>query len=225
MKTKPAKLLMAMLLGMGSLAIVSTSALAEDSKDSKDSKDSNVTASTQRCATNVDTSCGVKVLLTTCSGSSASKDTKSDESDDSKHTSKDKDSKTGKNDRDYNDDMHRDHKDRSQGSNKEADGKISICHRMGGAEVSLTVANDGWLNGHSKHPLDTIGRCEDFHAAKDSDDSKEDKDKDHKISASDAGYAAGLTTTQIDCLSKLTGNGTSSISIQSPTRGGARTLH
>ena len=99
---------------------------------------------------------------------------------------------------------------------------------MGGAVVSLVVANDGWLSGHSKHALDTIGRCEDFDSKKSDDDSKEDKDKDHKMSASDAGYSIGLTTTQISCLSRYnTGNSTITIqpASQGPSRGGARTLH
>jgi len=99
---------------------------------------------------------------------------------------------------------------------------------MGGAETSLVVANDGKLSGHSKHALDTVERCEDFHARKDDDDSKEDKDKDHKISASDVGYSIGITTTQVACLNKYnTGNSTISIqpTNQGPSRGGVRTLH
>ena len=76
-----------------------------------------------------------------------------------------------------------------------------------GPKSSLVVANDGWLSGHSKHALDTIGRCgDDFDNAKNDDDSKEDKDKDHKISASDAGYAIGLTPSLIACLKGAPGN-------------------
>ena len=201
MKTKPAKLLMAMMLGMGSLAFVSTSALADDSKDSKDSKDtSGSSSSAPSCSGRPMTTCGLNIVKITCTGSSISSSSKDksgkDESDDDSHKSKDKDS-GGKNDRDRYQESHQDHKDRSNDPN---DGKIAICHRMGGAEVSIVVANDGWLNGHSKHPLDTIGRCADFDKDKSDDDSKADKDKDTKISASDVGYSLGVTTTQIACL-------------------------
>ncbi|MDD2721175.1 MAG: hypothetical protein PHH47_07705 [Gallionella sp.] len=231
MKTKPAKLLMALLLGMGSVAFVATTAYAEDSKDSKDSKDSGdgkSTSTAPKCTGQVISDCGVKFVLTTCTGSTVASSSKDkdgkDEGDDKNHESKAKDS-DGKNDRDRYDESHRDHADRS-GDAKE--GKIAVCHRMGGAAVSLVVANDGWLSGHSKHALDTVGRCEDFDAAKKDDDSKEDKDKDHKVSASDVGYSIGLTTTQVACLNKYnTSNSTISIQAagQGPSRGGARTLH
>lgn len=39
--------------------------------------------------------------------------------------------------------------------------KVTICHRMGNARVTLDVDDDGWFHGHSKHPFDTEGRCED----------------------------------------------------------------
>lgn len=220
MKTQPTKLLMALLFS--SAAFVANTALADDSKEAKDSKDSTVSASTSRCTSTVDTSCGVKAIITTCTGSTPSTATKSEEKDDDTHKSKDKDTAHNKNDRDYNDDFHKDHLDHS----KEAAGnKISICHRVGGSRVNLTVANDGYASGHSKHDLDTIGRCEDFDVDKASDDSKADKDRDHKISLSDRGYSAGLTPAQVTCLSNLPNAANSSISIQSPTRGGARTLH
>jgi len=224
MRTKPAKLLMALLLGMGSLAIVSTPAFADDSEESEDS--SSVTGCTGR----VIYDCGVKFVQTTCPGStvSASRNDESDESDDESHESKAKDS-DDKNDHDRNEESHRDHLDRSAGSeHQEGDGKIAICHRGGGAETSLVVPNDGKASEHYKHDLDTVERCEDFHARKDDDDSKEDKDKDHKISVSDVGYSSGITTTQVACLNKYnTGNSTISIQPpkQGPSRGGARTLH
>lgn len=252
MKTKPAKLLMAMMLGMGSLAFVSTSVLADDSKDSKDSKDSSGSSSSApSCTGQPMTTCGLNIVKITCTGttiSSSSKDKSGkDESDDTGHDSKDKDS-SNKNDRDYNDDMHKDHHDHSADA---TGNKVSICHRMGGAEVSLTVANDGWLNGHSKHPLDTIGRCSDFDKDKSDDDSKADKDKDTKISASDVGYSLGVTTTQIACLKgpsstsytiggktypganlngsnvsvDIKGQATTQGSNTSSSRGGAKTLH
>jgi hypothetical protein len=219
MKTKPAKLLMAMLLGMGSLAFVSTSALADNSKDSKDSKDSSgSSSSTPSCTGQPMSTCGLNIVKITCAGTTISASSKDksgkDEGDDDTHKSKDKDS-NNKNDRDYNDDMHKDHHDHSADA---SGNKVSICHRMGGAEVSLTVANDGWLSGHSKHALDTIGRCADFDKDKSDDDSKSDKDKDSKISASDVGYSLGVTTTQIACLK---GSSSSSYTIGGKTYPGA----
>ncbi|MDD4929102.1 MAG: hypothetical protein PHP85_07495 [Gallionella sp.] len=226
MKTQPAKLILALLFSLGS--VVSASAFAgddnKDSKESKDAKDSNRSVSTQRCTGELISACGLKLVKTTCTGSSVDSSTKSEERDDETHHSKDKDAKDNKNDRERAEDSRKDHADRSSGP------KVSICHRMGGAEVSITVANDGYLSGHSKHALDTIGRCADFDTAKNEDDSKAEKDKDHKISASDTGYSIGMTTTQIACL-KAAGLNSSAFSIsvqspgQAPSRGGARTLH
>ncbi|MDO9012867.1 MAG: hypothetical protein Q7U78_13845 [Gallionella sp.] len=269
MKTQPANLLLALMLGFASMAFVSTSVLAgssedskkeqedkdkedkedkdkkdkedKDAKDTKDAKDSSDSAS---CTSKLIKACALDVIQTTCpegkqpTSTIKGKDGKG-ESDDKEHTSKDKDSVTNKNDRDRYEESRVDHKDRSNTK----DGKIAICHRMGGARVSLVVANDGWLNGHSKHALDTIGRCEDFDDAK-NDDSKKDSDK--KISASDAGYSRGFTPSQIDCLtgptnSTYTINGksypgaipvgkasTTTITIpssnQGSSRGGVRTL-
>jgi len=260
MKIKPAQLVMALILGFGSLTFVSTAAWASsESKDSKDSKDSETkstssTSSTSSCKGTLITACGVKLIKTTCTGaasSSKSYDIKSEENDDSKHESKAKDS-NNKNDRDYAEEGQRDHRDRS---NDSEGSKVSVCHRMGGAEVSLLVANDGWLNGHSKHPLDTIGRCSDFDAKENSaksdssstkDADRKERDEDTKISASSAGYASGLTPSQISCLkgsssTTYTVGGTPypggnintsdpsvSFNIQSatqgPSRGGTRTL-
>lgn len=39
--------------------------------------------------------------------------------------------------------------------------KVTICHRMGNARVTIDVDDDGWFHGHDKHPMDTEGRCED----------------------------------------------------------------
>lgn len=228
MKTKPAKLLMAMLLGMGSMAVATTSAFADDnsssnsSKNSSDSKSSAGTPASSQCTDQLVSACGVNVVKTTCSVAPVSSSTKSGESDDSSHKSSDKDSHDNKNDHDRNDDFHKDHRDRSSDS---VGNKISICHRMGGAEVSLTVANDGWASGHSKHALDTIGRCSDFDSDKSNDDSKQEKDKsdveknhETKSSLSDAGYSMGLTLNQIACLK---GSPSSSYTINGTTYPGA----
>jgi len=243
MKTKPVNLLLSLMLGFASMVFVSTPAFADsdkdakdakdaqdakdakdtkdakdakDTKDSKDAKDTKDSSDSASCTSKLIAACGLNVIQTTCS-SYPSSSTKSEEADDGKHKSKDKDSKS-KNDRDYNDDSHKDHVNRTSDS---VGNKVAICHRMGGARVNLVVANDGWLSGHSKHALDTIGRCEDFDEAK-SDSSRKDSDK--KISASDAGYDRGLTPSQIDCLSNLPGNITIPSSNQGPSRGGVRTL-
>jgi hypothetical protein len=251
MKTQPANLLLALMLGFTGMVFVSTSVMAgssdeskkekeekekekedkekedkdkkdkdekdaKDAKDAKDSKDSKDVSDSASCSSKLIAACGLNVIQTTCS-SYPSYSIKSTEVDDGKHKSKDKDSKF-KNDRDYNDDSHKDHVNRS---NDSVGNKVAICHRMGGARVNLVVANDGWLSGHSKHALDTIGRCEDFDEAK-NDSSKKDSDK--KISASDAGYDRGLTPSQINCLSNLPGNITIPSSNQGSSRGGVRTL-
>ena len=221
MKTKPAKLLMALLFGLGSMAFVSTAALADGDDDS--------TASAS-CTGQWVTACNVKVFKTTCTDSTFSSETRSDENDDDDHHHSEHDRHSsdshGKNDRDRNDDSHRDHADRSHDSDANAR-KTTICHRQGGEAHTLLVANDGYSSGHSKHTLDTIGSCADFDTEKD-DVARKDSDK--KISASDAGYAAGLTPTQISCLSDLSSNKVnftlpSTGPSQGASRGGARTLH
>ena len=57
------------------------------------------------------------------------------------------------------------HVDNSHRIGTSPDGKITICHRMGGAEVTLNIPDDQIngvkAHGHGNHPLDTIGRCED----------------------------------------------------------------
>lgn len=228
MKSRPARLLLTLMLSMGA----PISAYAEDSKDSS------VEASDAECTGQLITACGMKVVKTSCTGHAVSSATKSSEADDSSHLSKDKDS-SPKNDRDYNDDSQAHHIDRSSDA---LGSKVSICHRMGGTEVTLLVANDGWLSGHANHPLDTIGRCADFDAEL-ADSAR--KDSDRKISASTSGYSLGLTPNQIACMkgspsSQFTINGQTysgaglnsgifSISIQpagqGPSRGGARSLH
>lgn len=203
MKTKPAKLLMALMLGLGSIAFVSTAAYADDDK-SKDtetkSTDTKSGSTSSSCTTTHMDACSLSIYKTTCTDAATiadikSKGEKSEEKDDDTHKSKDKDAKS-KNDRDYVEDSHKDHANRSSGSEG---GKVSICHRMGGAEVSLLVANDGYLNGHSKHALDTVGRCGDFDDDDRSKNSK-DKDTDTKVSASDSGYHQRITQSIVACL-------------------------
>jgi hypothetical protein len=66
--------------------------------------------------------------------------------------------------------------------------KVTICHRMGNARVTLDVDDDGWFHGHSKHPFDTEGRCED----------QDDKTKKHTDSKN-AGKAIVPLATEAAC--------------------------
>ncbi len=54
------------------------------------------------------------------------------------------------------------------------DNKITICHRMGGARVTLDIPDDQFFgaraHGHGNHPMDTLGRCEDQEDASGNDD-------------------------------------------------------
>ena len=66
------------------------------------------------------------------------------------------------------------HVDWSQRMGTSPDGKITICHRMGGARVTLDVPDDQFFgvraHGHGNHPMDTLGRCEDQEDASGNDD-------------------------------------------------------
>ena len=54
------------------------------------------------------------------------------------------------------------------------DNKITICHRMGGARVTLDIPDDQIdgirAHGHGNHPLDTLGHCVDQEDASGNDD-------------------------------------------------------
>lgn len=66
------------------------------------------------------------------------------------------------------------HVDWSERMGTSSDGKITICHRMGGARVTLDVPDDQVngvrAHGHGDHDMDTIGRCEDQEDPDGSDD-------------------------------------------------------
>ena len=55
--------------------------------------------------------------------------------------------------------------DHSQRMGTSPDDKITICHRMGGARVTLDIPDDQIdgvrAHGHGNHPLDTLGHCQD----------------------------------------------------------------
>lgn len=198
-------------------------------------------ASIQECKGELITACGVAVVKTTCVNHQVSAATKADESDDPSHDPNVKDSNL-KTDKDYHEESQEQHYDRSSDN---LGSKLSICHRSCKNEVSLLVSNDGWMSGHSKHALDTIGRCSDFDDEEIQDRGKPELDQNHKLSISNEGYEMGLTTTQIACLkgspdksftiNGVTYNGADlnscdfTISLQPeshlPSRGGVRTLH
>lgn len=66
------------------------------------------------------------------------------------------------------------HVDHSERLGTSPDGKVTICHRMGGARVTLDVPDDQFdgvkAHGHGDHDLDTLGRCEDQEDASGNDD-------------------------------------------------------
>ncbi len=80
------------------------------------------------------------------------------------------------------------------------DGKITICHRMGGAEVTLDIPDDQIngvkAHGHGNHPLDTIGRCED----------EDDSDPAHDtVPRQKLDQSPNITTSIQSCLSAPAG--------------------
>ncbi len=80
------------------------------------------------------------------------------------------------------------------------DGKITICHRMGGAEVTLNIPDDQIngvkAHGHGIHPLDTIGRCED----------ENDSDPSHDtVPRQKLSQSSNITTSVQACLSAPAG--------------------
>ncbi len=64
--------------------------------------------------------------------------------------------------------------DHSQRMGTSPDNKITICHRMGGARVTLDIPDDQIdgvrAHGHGNHPLDTLGRCQDQEDSSGNDD-------------------------------------------------------
>ena len=97
---------------------------------------------------------------------------------------------------DYKDAQGNDHHvDHSERVGTSPDGKITICHRMGGARVTLDVPDDQVngvkAHGHGNHDMDSIGKCED------EDDSNPDNDAVPRVSlkAKAQGMSLGGTGT------------------------------
>lgn len=157
--------------------------------DSHDSHDSIVSASNASCVGQVISVCGMKVLKTKCTGVTVSSSVSSSDQYDEDRDHGDSDS------RKYNEVSHLTHEDRSD---EDSGRYVTICHRMGGAETPVSALNDGSLHGHANHVLDTVGTCEHFDSELDSTSTA---NADRTISASDSGFAAGITAAQVACLS------------------------
>ncbi len=222
---KPAKLLVALLLGLG-LATAhadnngngygngngdnkSSSDNSGDNKssDNKSSGDKTGTTATTtpNCTSSIVSACGTNIIRTVCTtASNVATDTDKDEENehhdsgrgqdkDSNHKDKNGNSDTYSDDDrisprhyagqenesdfdfDYKDSQGNDHHvDHSERVGTSPDGKITICHRMGGARVTLDVPDDQVngvkAHGHGNHDMDSIGKCED------EDDSNPDND-------------------------------------------------
>lgn len=223
MNSKLVKLL-ALLLSVGVFEFASSVAHAGDHKlESKSKKEveehghehdnrcSQIT--NQKCTGELVTACGVQVVVTTCGGTLPA-NCKNESDDNGEHHSEIDIANGNKGDCERNREMHASHADHSNADNAN-DRKIAICHRMGGSETSMVVSQDGWANGHSRHPLDTVGRC-------DEDLSCENP------SLSDVGYAMNLSKAQIACLNTAYNKSNVTITLQparyAPSRGGARTV-
>ena len=178
---------MALVFGLGSLSLATAHA---DDGEGGDDNGGGANKTVPSCTGSVVNACGVQIVKSVCTGlSQASTDDDQDEgnehhNDDGRendddhrgqhHHSSD-DDKTppaqysgNQSDLDFNyTDSHGNahHVDHSQRMGSSPDGKITICHRMGGARVTLDVPDDQVngvkAHGHGKHDMDTIGRCED----------------------------------------------------------------
>ncbi len=182
MKTaQPAKLLMSILIAVGSLTMA-TSAMADRHQKGENDHEHEGAASTLRCVTSNITACGVNIAKSVCSsGVSAKTDDDRDHDSEGHDAGRDTDDGHGHHrkdddkisppssghalDFDYSDSHGSHHVDQSQRMGSSVDGKLTVCHRMGGARVTLDIPDDqinGFkAHGHGNHDMDTIGRCED----------------------------------------------------------------
>ena len=255
MKTvKPAKLLVALILGLGSLTLVASAAYADNgdgkssdgkSSDGKSSdgksSDGTTTTTPQGCTSSVVSTCGTNIIQTVCSGSATSSVATDDDKDhDKEKADSDKDNRHSDDDHhghhQEDDDHHRvseysgdkhdldfgykydsdgnfqecssgsdcKHVDHSERVGESSDGKITICHRMGGAAVTLNVPDDQVngvkAHGHGDHDFDTIGRCDD-----DSSTQESLKLAAHGVSSTSSLMGGGGAVSQAACLSSPPG--------------------
>jgi len=181
MKNTPSKLLLALTLCFGVAAVQADEDKYKDNNKNKESTKSTNVASSESCGSVVvPTACG-PIQKTTCTSKSGT--SKISEAEKTKETESHKNDKdhTKDNSGDRKDHTEREHddndqsykkrdksKDRSDGyrfeqenSNGVKQDKVMVCHRSGGANVTIVVDDDGWYHGHSKHVLDSLGKCED----------------------------------------------------------------
>ena len=191
------KLLVALLFGLGSMTFAATAVYADSShsNNGNDDHENEGSGSTTNCSRSVVSACGLQIVKFTCQTQGRSDD---DENDSEEHqngesdnrdndkdnnghsyTQDDEDSPSNHPGQDYSFDYtdpegvsH--HVTTSERMGTAPDGKLTICHRMGGAEVTLNIPDDQIngvrAHGHGDHDMDTIGRCEDQEDAEGHDD-------------------------------------------------------
>lgn len=182
MKTTTSKLLLAltMCFSVAAAHAEGDNSNKYSSKEKTSTKSTNVTSPETCGSVVVATACG-PIQKTTCSSTGGSSVyVEAEKSKEAEQHKNDKDhTKDNSGDRkDHTERQHDDNdslykgrdktKDRSDGyrweqtnSNGVKQDKVTICHRSGGANVTITVDDDGYFHGHSKHVLDSLGKCED----------------------------------------------------------------
>ncbi|MDD2776909.1 MAG: hypothetical protein PHU06_13215 [Gallionella sp.] len=243
MKNTPSKLLLALTLCFS----VAAAQADENKYENKDNKNKESTKSTNvkspdACSSVVlATACG-SIQKTTCTTTgSTTKISDAEKSKESEEHKNDKDN-TKDNSGDRKDHTEREHsdndssyqhrdrtKDKSDGyrweqtnSNGVKQDKVTVCHRSGGANVTITVDDDGWYHGHSKHILDSLGKCED-------QDDKAGKYKSGGKNNKDVEYiykdASSSTTSIASCATGCNVAGVTCKVINTrPSRGGAKVV-
>lgn len=218
MKTTTSKLLLALTMCFSVAAVHAGDDKGDksgkySSKEKTSTKSTNV-ASPESCSSVVvATVCG-PIQKTTCTSTAGS--TAFDAAEKSKEAERTKNDKdhTKDNSGDRKDHTERQHDDKDdlykkrdqtkdspdgyrweqENSNKVKQSKVTICHRMGGANVTLTVDDDGYYHGHSKHPLDSLGKCEDQDDKNGKYKAGTKNGKDIESIAKDAATPAAATT-------------------------------
>ncbi len=213
---KPAKLIMALVIGLSSLSLATAYADNGNNDNQNQGNDGNGeggdhggggSQSSTSCSGSVVSACGLNIVQSTCATQTNTdndrhdseehqdaEDNDREHDDDQNHKDNHGNDMTyGEDDRtppsqypgqDFSFDYYYDasgnmqlgispnpgqeptiHVDNSERLGTSPDGKITICHREGGAEVTLNIPDDQIngvkAHGHGDHDMDTIGRCED----------------------------------------------------------------
>ncbi|MBY0579648.1 MAG: hypothetical protein K2P57_11450 [Burkholderiales bacterium] len=227
MKTdRYSKLLMALAFGLGGLSLAHA-----DGTDDRSSK--------ANCTGTVVNACGLKVIKSVCTGGTQ---TGTDDDMDEDHEHHDFTNERDKNvdgshrysdddksppsgsafDFDYTDwHGNRHHVDHGQRMGSAPDGKLTICHRMGGARVTLDVPDDQVkgvkAHGHAGHDMDTVGRCED------QDDGAGHDDYNKVAAATKLSQKSRVTGSVAACLATTAGCNAQGVSCSIPLGGSAST--